>query len=83
MTANQIFRMIDGPALREQRRVILRFLGEAEDPLASRVYTAEEDDVLEGLLNLLDAIADCCHDIYSKDCLFDDLNSNGIKGELK
>lgn len=72
MYAEEIISMINGPMLREQRRAILRFIDEANDPIASRCYTEAESDALEGLTQLLDEIADCCHDVYGKDCLLEE-----------
>jgi len=69
MYAEEIISMIDGPKLREQRKVVL-------DLLASGInlgpLTDTEEEALEGLTNLLDEIADCAHDVYGKDCLFTD-----------
>jgi hypothetical protein len=69
MYAEEIISMIDGPKLREQRRVILMMLGSGCD---LDLLTEAEVEALEGLTQLLDEIADCCHDVYGKDCLFED-----------
>lgn len=65
--AEDIISNIDGPILREQRRVVLHLLDRTNLNL-----TDDQTESLEGLMCLLDEIADCCNDIYGKDCLFED-----------
>lgn len=59
---------IDGPALRAQRGLLVELVkhAEAQTPPAMDVSRRE---LLEGLVNLTDAIADQAHDRYGIDCL--------------
>lgn len=67
MYAEQIISKIDGPLFKEQRRAILQLL---EWKVSNKpMLTDEQVIALEGLINLLDEIADCAHDVYGKDCL--------------
>jgi fructose 1,6-bisphosphatase len=62
---------LDGPAFRAQRELLLRIAD-----LARRKHPYEpapgDEALLEGLLNLTDAIADQAHDQYGIDCLLSD-----------
>jgi hypothetical protein len=53
---------IDGPLLRRQRGWLLGIAPRSDDEINLR----------EGLLNLLDAIADQAHDKYGIDCLLEE-----------
>ena len=61
---------IDGPQLRAQRQLLLRLKQCMNQgiPLAS---DPEHEDLLEGLINLTDAIADQAHDQHGIDCLLE------------
>jgi hypothetical protein len=67
---------IDGPLLRSQRQWIL---GLAETTLRGVVRVAEPGgpDLLEGVLELLDQIADQAHDRYGIDCLLEEPAETG------
>ncbi len=62
---------IDGPLFRDQRRLLLRL---AEAWNRGRPYIPElaETRQLEGLLDLLDEVADQAHDRRGIDCLLED-----------
>jgi hypothetical protein len=62
---------IDGPLLRSQRQWLLSL---AETTLRGVVRVAEPGgpDLLEGVLELLDQIADQAHDRYGIDCLLEE-----------
>lgn len=53
---------IDGPLLRRQRQCLLELHNTA---------AKDDHDLLEGVLGLLDEIADQAHDRYGIDCLLD------------
>jgi hypothetical protein len=67
---------IDGPLLRDQRRWLL---GVADTILRGVVRVAEPSgpDLLEGVISLLDQIADQAHDRYGIDCLLEDPTEEG------
>jgi hypothetical protein len=57
-----LIKKIDGPLFRSQRELILELI-ESGEILTSDIR------ILEGLQNLLDAVADIAHDEYGIDCL--------------
>jgi hypothetical protein len=61
---------IDGPQFREQRELLIRLCAAARTgrPCELGLQKAE---LLEGLVNLTDAVADQAHDRYGIDCLLD------------
>lgn len=61
---------IDGDLLRRQRQLLLKLVDSLHNKLpdTSRVQT----DLLEGVLAMLDEIADQAHDQYGIDCLLDE-----------
>ena len=61
---------IDGPQFRAQRLLLLNLMQcvTRQTPLAA---DPNHEDLLEGLINLTDEIADQAHDNYGVDCLFD------------
>ena len=59
---------IDGPTFRKQRQLLLRLACLAREGQAYRVIDADQD-LLDGLVNLTDVIADQSHDKYGVDCL--------------
>jgi len=61
---------IDGPLLREQRMAILRLQRDLEQQPPQEV--AQLLECLEGLTNMLDAIADQAHDVHGIDCIIPD-----------
>jgi hypothetical protein len=78
---------LDGPAFRAQRELLLRI---ADLVRQKRSYTPVPGDegLLEGLLNLTDAIADQAHDRHGIDCLLpdgdeDDAQDTGLPGHCK
>jgi hypothetical protein len=62
---------IDGPAFRAQRQLLLRI---ADAVRRKQPYEPApgDDDLLEGLLGLTDAVADEAHDRHGIDCLLED-----------
>jgi len=59
---------IDGPLFRQQRELLIQLA----DPASSGqpvTFTERDRELLEGLLDLTDAIADEAHDQYDIDCL--------------
>jgi hypothetical protein len=68
---------IDGPLLRNQRCLLLKVMDAAS---RGRPYVPETDgdrDLLEGLVALLDEIADQAHDRYGLDCLLEEGSDEG------
>jgi hypothetical protein len=60
---SQTYRLrIDGPLLRQQRKVLIGII-------AGQEHTEEPQKALDGLLDLLDEIADQAHDRHGIDCL--------------
>ncbi len=59
---------LDGPAFRTQRELLLRIadLAQCKQPYEP---APGDEALLEGLLNLTDAVADQAHDKYGIDCL--------------
>jgi hypothetical protein len=68
---NQYTFCIDGPAFRAQRNLLVKI---ADLVHRKRHYESSPGDerLLEGLLNLTDAIADQAHDRHGIDCLLND-----------
>lgn len=62
--AEDIISKIDGPMFRDQRRAVMQLLCDNKE------ITPMQAEALEGLSNLLDAIADCAYDVYGLDTLF-------------
>jgi hypothetical protein len=60
------FTQIDGPEFRKQRELVFRLA----EP-GAHVLSAEDAELLRGLSNLLDEIADEAHDRYRVDCLLE------------
>ncbi len=67
---------LDGPAFRAQRELLLKI---ADLVRRKQSYTPAPGDegLLEGLLNLTDAVADQAHDRHGIDCLLDGGEDNG------
>lgn len=60
------FMNVNGPLLKKQRAALLGLIDDLPlDPMRS----PDELEALEGLQNLLDALADICHDDFGIDCL--------------
>jgi len=61
---------IDGDLLRRQRQLLLKLV----DPLHGKLpdTSQAQADLLEGVLAMLDEIADQAHDQYGIDCLLDE-----------
>lgn len=68
------FMSIDGPELKKQRTVLSALI--AELPLREP-RSPDELEALEGLQNLLDALADICHDDFGIDCLLTSEDEDG------
>lgn len=60
------FTQIDGPKFRQQREVVFRLA----EP-GALVLSTEDAELLRGLSNLLDEIADEAHDHHGIDCLLE------------
>ena len=72
---------IDGPLLRNQRRLLLKVMDATfrGTPYIPRVD--DDNELLEGLMALLDEIADQAHDHYGIDCLLvEELGEGGADG---
>jgi hypothetical protein len=68
---------IDGPLLRNRRCLLLKLRDAAS---RGKPYVPEADgdrDLLEGLVALLDEIADQAHDRYGLDCLLEEESDEG------
>jgi hypothetical protein len=76
---NQYTLRIDGPAFRAQRKLLIVI---ADLVHCKRHYEPSPGDeqLLEGLLNLTDAIADQAHDQHGIDCLLNDENATRCEG---
>jgi hypothetical protein len=61
---------IDGPTFRKQRQLLLNLAGLAREGKAFQASDADQES-LDGLVNLTDAIADEAHDKHGVDCLLD------------
>jgi hypothetical protein len=61
----------DGPLFRRQRELLLR-LADIVHHGQSYEQQPSDEDLLEGLLSLTDAIADQAHDRHGIDCLLTD-----------
>jgi hypothetical protein len=72
---------LDGPLFRRQRQLLLKILDFADRRKPLLIGPVEERRHLEGLIELLDALADQAHDRYGIDCLIEehpsDNNGNG------
>lgn len=55
---------LDGPSLRKQRELLDRLANEFSGSLWRK-----DRETIDGLINLLDALADQAHDRYGEDCL--------------
>jgi hypothetical protein len=77
---NEIIGKIDGPLFRNQRLLLMKIAD-----LAHRKQPYEpapgDEDLLEGLVNLTDDIADQAHDGYGIACLFEE-NEDDNQGTL-
>jgi hypothetical protein len=62
---------IDGPLFRRQRELLMRFAIAVRGKQTYKPKPGDED-LLEGLLSLTDAIADQAHDRHGIDCLLVD-----------
>lgn len=64
---------IDGPQFRAQRQLLLKLIPcvKRQTPLVS---DPDHENLLDGLINLTDEIADQAHDNYGVDCLIDEKN---------
>lgn len=65
LSPNKLIQSIDGPLFREQRLELLRIVN---DP-TTRDPDGRTVTYLQGLINLLDAVAYTAHDCYGIDCL--------------
>jgi hypothetical protein len=63
---------IDGDLLRNQRRLLLKLVDAARRNVPNAPKAEDNTNLLEGMLALLDEIADQAHDQYGIDCLLDD-----------
>jgi hypothetical protein len=61
---------IDGPAFRKQRQLLLSLATLAREGETYRASSADQD-LLDGLVNLTDVIADQAHDKHGVDCLLE------------
>ncbi len=61
---------IDGPTFRSQRELLLK-LQRLADGRTSEVPDPHDRELLEGLIELTDALADQAHDKHGVDCLLD------------
>jgi len=59
---------IDGPTFRRQRQLLLRLAALAREGNAHKPSDADQE-LLDGLVNLTDVIADQAHDNHGIDCL--------------
>ncbi len=62
---------IDGPQFRAQRALLLKLLARTQR-FVPPTSSPEEKELIEGLINLTDAIADQAHDRHGVDCLLDE-----------
>ena len=63
---------IDGPLLRNQRRLLLRLSDSIRSDVPYVSNAADEKGLFEGVVSLLDEIADQAHDRHGIDCLLED-----------
>ncbi len=68
---NDIIGNINGPLFRNQRKLLMKIadLAQHKQPY---LPAAGDSDLLEGLINLADDIADQAHDEHGIDCLLTD-----------
>ena len=66
---SHILANIDGPLFRQQRELLIKLADQASNSRPCSL-TERDRELLEGLINLTDAIADEAHDRYGKNCLF-------------
>ena len=62
---------LDGRLLRDQRGLMLRLLDAIQHQVTFVVESRHDRDLAEGLVFLLDEIADQAHDKYGIDCLLE------------
>lgn len=76
MTVDQLFEGIDGPMFKKQRQALSRVID-------TEGYRPDEEDleVLEGLRNFMDSVADVANDEYGKDTLFHGISLNFYRCE--
>ena len=63
---------IDGPLLRSQRELLYKLLDVAHRGVPYVLRSPTERELLEGIVEMLDAIADQAHDRHGIDCLIAD-----------
>jgi hypothetical protein len=68
---------LDGPAFRAQRRLLLR-IADAVHRKQPYEPAPGDDDLLEGLIGLTDAVADQAHDRHDIDCLLEDTREGSL-----
>ena len=78
---------LDGPVFRAQRELLLR-IADLVRQKRSYMPAPGDEELLEGLLNLTDAVADQAHDRHGIDCLLldggeDDARDTGMPGYCK
>ena len=73
---NDIFSKINGPLFRNQRLLLMKIadLAQKKQPY---LPAAGDDDLLDGLVNLTDDIADRAHDQHGIDCLLEEDEGDG------
>lgn len=71
---------IDGPLLRNQRRLLLKIIDATFRGTPYIPQVNDDKDLLEGLMALLDEIADQAHDHYGIDCLLAEESGEGGAG---
>jgi len=73
---NDIFSKINGPLFRNQRLLLMKIadLAQKKQPY---LPAAGDDDLLDGLVNLTDDIADQAHDQHGIDCLLEEDEGDG------
>ena len=59
---------IEGPLFREQRELLIGLADDARNGRACRL-DSKQIELLEGLIGLIDALADQAHDRHGIDCL--------------
>ncbi|MBI5486486.1 MAG: hypothetical protein HY905_04060 [Deltaproteobacteria bacterium] len=70
-SADEILKAMDPALFREQREALIRLAGEAGEGIAAPLRAAQVEK-LDGLINLLDALADYAHDALGMDCLLEE-----------
>ena len=68
---NDIFSKINGPLFRNQRLLLMKIADLAQKKQPYEPAPGDED-LLEGLVNLTDDIADQAHDQHGIDCLLEE-----------